>query len=262
MSDKIRITLFSKNNLANPESDRLVTFSTEMNAGPKGEHNGPIRLEAMMENQDEVEQMINYLKQLSGKLPIQEKPSRVARTKSSETDSMQKIIDTALDKRTIDEMVKYLRDMNFAFVTVDHLAEICKKNDWEFKLKNEKHEKLQFMVRVLKLAKDPKNDKIDPTVFFGIKLIGKRFNKVHVYVSGQYSSSVNVAWESLKEMNFKVKEKFYKFPEPMSYEERSNWRKEDRKVITSNGEYEGSKFYQKWKPFVTILKPLKIKKRK
>lgn len=258
---KIRITLFSKSDATTPVSDRLVSFSTEMAAGPKETHDGPFRLDVTLLSDEDTEQLMAYLKQLKGKMPIVDKQPKITKTTNLEKDSMSKIIDTALDKKTIDDMVTYLRDMNFAFFTHEHLKTITDKNGWAFDLKDPKHEKYQFMARVLRLAKDPKNDKIDPTIFFGIKLLGKRVDKIQVYVSGKHSSMVKMKWSDSSNINFKVKEKFYKFPEPMSYEERSKWRAEDRKVHTSNGEYEGTPFYQKWAPFVKRLQPLKLKKK-
>ena len=46
---KLRITTLSEN--GNPLSDRLVDACTEMYAGPKVQHKGPIRIEVTLVNQ-------------------------------------------------------------------------------------------------------------------------------------------------------------------------------------------------------------------
>ena len=45
---KLRITTLSEN--GTPLSDRLVDAYTEMNSGPKVQHNGPIRVEVTLTN--------------------------------------------------------------------------------------------------------------------------------------------------------------------------------------------------------------------
>ena len=45
---KLRITTLSEN--GTPFSDRLVDAYTEMNSGPKVQHNGPIRVEVTLTN--------------------------------------------------------------------------------------------------------------------------------------------------------------------------------------------------------------------
>lgn len=259
---KIRITLKDPKDHTQVK-DRLVEFATEMAMGPKDNHNGPIRIDCEVSTSDEVEALIHYLKQLTGKLPINEKPAaKTPKTTSLEENSMNRIIELVKSKPNQDEVINYLREMNFAFVSFDHLKDICEKNNWQFNLKKESHQEYQYMVRVMRLAKDPKNDKIDPTLYVGFKLFGKRAPGFLLYTSGQFKEAIKMNWASDKEINFKVKEKFYKFPEPMSYEERAKWRAEDRKVVNSDGAYEGTPFYLKWKPFVTILKPLPKKKKK
>ena len=67
---KLRITTLSEN--GNPLSDRLVDACTEMYAGPKVQHKGPIRIEVTLVNQQDISQFKEYLDKLSGNLPIKE----------------------------------------------------------------------------------------------------------------------------------------------------------------------------------------------
>ena len=50
---KLRITTLSEN--GTPLSDRLVDAYTEMNSGPKVQHNGPIRVEVTLTNKQDID---------------------------------------------------------------------------------------------------------------------------------------------------------------------------------------------------------------
>lgn len=253
------------------KDDRLIEASVEFRNGPKETLGGPIRIDMLLSSAEETNGLITYLQQLQGKLPITEKKTRssIKTTQPLAEDSIKQLLYQVFDQNKYQEdLVDKLRQLNFVFVTTDHLEDICKKHEWPFKRKKSKktgkrlHGDYQWMVRVLKLAKNPINDKIDPQIFFGIKLIGDKYPKVLIYLSGIYKETKELHWKDAVEVQFKVKEKFYKFPEPMTYEERAKWRVEDRKVLFGDGTYEGSAFYHRWKPYIDILKPQRKKKRK
>ena len=84
---KLRITTLSEN--GNPLSDRLVDACTEMYAGPKVQHKGPIRIEVTLVNQQDISQFKEYLDKLSGNLPIKESAGRgrPSNTQSKELES-------------------------------------------------------------------------------------------------------------------------------------------------------------------------------
>lgn len=74
---KLRITTLSEN--GNPLSDRLVDACTEMYAGPKVQHEGPIRIEVTLVNQQDFlnskNTWINYLVTYQSKnLQVEEDP--------------------------------------------------------------------------------------------------------------------------------------------------------------------------------------------
>lgn len=294
---KIRITLFEVDTADGDQpnasgliitEDRLVEQKLEFKNGPDKAHDGPIRIDTLLEDKNSAEFLIIYLQQLIGNLPISEKE----KTRSSKqlnslqplaTDSIQQLISDAFIKcKDQESLIDYLRGLNFAFFTYDHLKDICEKNEWPFKLKKKQidvpksdkgyriktlHGDYQFMARVMKLAKNPMNDKIDPQIFFGFKLIGEKRPKVLIYQLGKYVDTKELHWKEGEEVQFKVKEKFYKFPEPMTYKERANWRTEDRKVLFDPNKgtdqaYEPSKFYLRWKDYVIILKPQRTKKKR
>lgn len=292
---KIRVTLFNPSTwkIADGKDtslyglvvkeDRLVEAETLFRAGATETHSGPIRIDYLMENEDDVAGLIVYLQQLMGQLPTSPKQERKTKTKDNmplEKDAVETLVEEAFEKcKTQNELIEYLRGLNFVFFTHENLKDITEKNGWSFKLKTSLntyrvddkgkkhptkgikrfHTDYQWMARLLKQAKNPINDKIDPQIFFGIKVIGDLIDKVQVYISGSYDKTKRLEWDETK-VNFKKPEKFYKFPEPMTYKERSNWRAEDRKVH-NDPNYVPSKFYERWKEYITILKPLKVKKK-
>lgn len=260
--DKIRITLYNKD--GSLESDRLVDFQTEMYAGPKANHDGPVRIDVQFNTRDQTDRIIDYIKKLNGSLPI-DTTKRTTRSAPATTnmsqDVTQDIIQEVKKKENQDQVIEYLREMNFQFICYDHLVDIFNKNSWELNIEKDSHKELQYMVRVLRLAKDPKNDKIDPSLIVGMKIVGDPIKGFHLYQSGKLLTSIKMPWPTDGKINFKVKQKFYDFPASMLIDERSKWRAEDRKVHT-NPDYVPTPFYTRWKPFVTIHQPLKIKRKK
>lgn len=286
---KIRITLFNTvtdkaNTGLDIIEDRLVGTNIEFAQGPSKEHKGPIRIDTLLDSSEEAEKLIVYLQKLIGQLPItsKERKQTLKLNKPLEADSIKTLIQEAFTKnKNQEDLIDYLRGLNFAFLTYDHLKDICEANEWPFVLKKTTvvnhgmgkakkktiHKDYQFMVRILKLAKNPANDKIDPQIFFGFKLIGDKRPKVLIYELGIYKDTKELHWKEGAEIGFKVKEKFYKFPEPMSYLERSKWRSENRKLVFdahkgTDKAYTPSAFYEKWKPYVTILRDQRPKKKK
>ena len=84
---KLRITTLSEN--GTPLSDRLVDAYTEMNSGPKVQHNGPIRVEVTLTNQSEINNFKDYLDRLSGNLPIKAPSAGRGRPANSTTQEIE-----------------------------------------------------------------------------------------------------------------------------------------------------------------------------
>lgn len=260
---KLRITLSDKET-REIISDRLVESALEFSTGPKEKHDGPIRVDMLLENRGEVEGLVQYLQKLALDLPLDTKTTKRTYNKTTNLADDQKmdIIQIINKTKNLEEAIQLLRDTNYAFLSYEHLKTIADKNGWAFELKNPKHENYQFMCRVLRLAKDPKNDLIDISLVFGIKIMGNRFDKILVFEGGKQTQLIKKEWAERKEIGFKVKEKFFKFPKPMSYEERAKWRAEDRKVMGAKEkgtDYTPAAFYTKWAPFIERLKPGKVK---
>lgn len=254
METKMRIKLYDeKESLL---SDRLVEQKTEFSVGPKQEHKGPLSIEANLRVQSDIDSLITYLKKLKGDLPIGEvklKPAAKAKNIQnmlSEKEPLKDLLNTMLAKcKTQEKVFEFLKEYQFTFLTSDILEHVDKEL---FEL-NPKHAKYQFLVRLVKEAKDPKNDKFDFRLAIGMKILGKKRDRILIYQWGKYKKRVEIPWANKEDINFKKVVKLLIFPDWLSYEERKRWRAEHRKFennIQKNPEYRGTDWYHKWKPYI------------
>lgn len=255
METKMRIRLFSEDEKL--VSDRLVEQKTEFTAGPKSSHKGPISLEVNLRTSEDVDSTIDYLRKVKGDLPITVKEAPEKKSKSLESmlkdkEPLQDLLNNALLKGTTQEkLIEFLRQYNFVFIAADVVDDMSEGKPDLFSFKKEKHKEYQYLIRQVKQAKDPKNDKFDLRLAFGVKIVGQRVEKVLVYFWGKFKTFKEIPWENSKKINFKKVEKILTFPEFMDYADRRKWRLEHRKK-DSNPNYEPSKFYNKWKEYVKI----------
>jgi len=233
--------------------------------GPKETHNGPISVEFNLLSQEQIEEIIVYLKRLKGDLPIATTPAAKKSTVNKTIDKMLSdkeplldLIKTVKAKGTTQEkIIEMLREYNFRFISQDVIQDMIIHDEQigkQIQLRKRDIEAgFQYMVRLIKEAKEPMNDKYDFRLVFGIKIIGERTNKIVIYLWGEYSDYMKVAWEKEKVMNFKKVEKIYVFPEFMDYTDRKKWRTEHRKKLTAEAKgepFEPSKFYIKFTPYI------------
>lgn len=257
METKMRIKLYDEKEALS--SDRLVEQATEFRVGPKINHKGGIGLEVYLRNQEDIDSVVKYLKQLKGDLPIdlsKKSPTKTAKKLEnmlSEKEPLQDLLKTTLSKcKTQEKLFEFLHEYGFTYLTSDILEHVDKEM---FNLK-EKHAKYQFLVRLVKQAKDPKNDKYDFRLAFGMKIIGKKVDLVKVYLWGKFHKSCDIPWANKEDINFKKVVKLLIFPQFMDYDERKRWRAEHRKWennVTKNPDYVPSQFYTKRKPYIKGL---------
>lgn len=261
---KVRIRLFDKE--YHELSDRLVDQTTEFRMGPKEVHKGPISIEVNLTNQMELDTYIEYLKKLKGDLPIVEATKKDKATKTitkmlSEKEPLLDLIKTIKAKaKNQEQLIDMLRDYQFRFISGDVIQDMTtfdKTVGEQIQLRDRDiQEGFQYMVRLIKEAKEPMNDKYDFRLVFAIKIVGDKVEKVVIYLWGKYSEYIKIPWSDKKKVNFKKVEKIYSFPEFMDYVERKKWRTEHRKwqIATDNGKQpdlmELSKFYNKFKPYI------------
>lgn len=254
MESKMRIKLYSEDE-KELLSDRLVEQSTEFSIGPKNKHKGPLVIEVNLKDQQDVESLKTYLDKLTGDLPLQKKSVKIPSGKGTieldTSEPQEELIKKLLDKsNTQDELVKHLREHDFRFFDTETIAQLVPELTETVEIK-EKHEGYQWMLRMVKEAKDPRNDKFDYRIMVGIKIVGKRKEKVQVYLFGKYAKTYTKPWESEKKINFKKVKQLMVFPEFMDYEDRKKWRVEHRKV-QNNPNHKQSKFYTKSLPFIKM----------
>lgn len=252
---KMRITTLTEN--GSYIQDRLVDAYTELNSGPKIQHNGPIRVEVTLTNKSDIESFKSYLDQLVGNLPLKEpsvgrgRPSYNASTQieSPREDILLNVENKVKDGENQDSIIKYLRDLGFVFVLTEDLLYHFK--DFPFHTRdigepNQNHQylnSLSWMVRCIKRAKDPKSDKFDPMIMFGFSIINGPSRKVvpYLYKERKHPLKIDVG---KKVLNFNTVE-FTKMPAWMLEEERIKFSTEQRQLLM-NPEKKPSKFFLRW----------------
>jgi hypothetical protein len=264
LGTKMRIKLFSPEGIL--QSDRLVEQTTEFTMGPKEVHSGPILVEVNLFDQVQVDSCIEYLKKLKGDLPLSTSTKKIKIDKTldkmlSDKEPLLDLIKTAKAKGTSQEkLIDFLREYQFKFISGDIILDMVTNDPNvgnQIKLRPRDLETgFQYMVRLVKEAKEPLNDKYDFRLVFGIKILGDKIDKVVIYLWGEFSEHMKLPWDKKNANNFKKVEKLYIFPEFMDYAERKRWRSEHRKwLIATKGianpeSIETSKFYNKYKPYV------------
>jgi hypothetical protein len=257
LKKSVRIQLFDKEGMV---SDRLVTQLTEFYAGPKEVHGGPLRIEFTFEEQKDVESALLYLKQLTGLLPIQS--HNKVRTSTKDTnpndnyegvDKEKVLFDTIEKSEDQDKLIKSLREMGFIFVISEQLQFVLPSG---YKVNKEHIQEYDWLIRKVKEAKDPKNDKYDPQIMVGIKVREERSRRIVIYTYGKFHSNVKLKVPVKRPISLS-KTNLIKFPHYMIEEERLKWNFEHR-ALFQNKNKKPSKFYERWRPDVIVGDELKI----
>lgn len=260
MVKKLRIQLFNKEGL--PINDRLVDQKTEFYQGPKDKHDGPLRIEFSLENQDDVNGCIEYLRKLSGDLPIEQKSTQGRGRPSLQKqfipdNSREVMLKEALDNaKNQDEFINMLRkEHDFVFIDSDRLQMLIPE---AYSIKQRHLDKYQWLVRLTKQAKDPRNDKFDLALLIGLTILpeSERDEKFVVYMNGEFTSNHKLELPK-NAMTFK-QTNLIKYPHYMIYDEREKWGIEHR-LLLQNPERKPSKFYERWAKDIQVGDELKLK---
>lgn len=252
---KMRITTLDENGVY--LSDRLVDAYTELYAGPKEQHKGPIRLEITLTNQEDVTSFKNYIDQLVGNLPIKAPTAgrgRPANGSSKELDTprediLVKVEEMVNQGKNQTEVIKYLRDLGFVFILTEDLLYYFP--DFPFKVKDigEPNQGGQYLnsyswcIRRIRKGKDPKTDKFDPMIMFGFSIIKGPSRKVVPYLYKERKNPLKVI-PPKKALSFSDVE-FTKYPAWMNQDERLKFSFEIRQLIL-NKDKKPSKFFHRW----------------
>ena len=252
---KIRVQLFDEESRL--ISDKLYKQGSELISGPKFTHNGPMRIEVTMDNQEDVERAITYIKKLSGMLPLEAKKEKKkgGKIESDSDDYVESMMDMITECKDQDELISNLRNQGFVFVTRDllHNMERFEKVNWEEE--DWRTDKYQYMVRLIKESKNPMLDKFDPTLIVGIKIYKKRSDEVKFYKFGELTNNLDIPVPGKAKESFTT-QKLHIFPEFMSEKEKERFRREYRDM-ERDPDKEPTPFYLRWYKWVQTSQPLK-----
>jgi len=250
---KMRIKLYSEKGAL--LSDRLCEQNIEVKViGPKEVHKGPLSLEINLFTQEDTDNIINYIQRLKGILPLKSKQVKITKGQVilDDKEPLEDLMNSAIKANPYQEdLINFLREHNFRFITSDVITEVVPELSELLKLKP-KHLKYQYLIRIVKEAKDPVKDKYDHRLIFGVKLIGKKIDTIVVYLFGKFKFKKTIPWKKINTNNFKKVEQMTVFPPHLDYADRKKWRAEHRKVQT-NPNHKASKFYTKNKPFIKLV---------
>lgn len=244
----MRIQVFSPE--GNLEDDRLVSQDPEVYKGPIKAYEGrALRIEVTLTNKDDTEKVIGYIQKLTGGLPLTSKEIKKLKNIDIMAETPREEIWLDAKAKCTDQasLITYLRDKyGFRFVSF----EFVKAMELKIGLTDELSELYTPMLRCVKLAKDPKNDKYDPQIAICFRLFGKPIDKVLIFINGEKYGKADIPYKSNVKVNLKKLEAM-KFPQFMTYDEREKFRREHR-LYMEKPETEVSKFYLRWKEYVEI----------
>lgn len=257
---KMRISLLDHNGAI--LSDRLVDAYTEMSAGPKNTHTGPIRIELTLTSKNDIEGAKTYLDQLSGALPLREPGSKgrpngaPKEVESPREDILIEVEKMVNEGKNQDDIIKYLRGLGFVFILTEDFFNYFpdfpfdKKDIGEPTDNKQYLESLSWMTRCIKRAKTPQADKFDPMILFGFSILKGQSNKVVPYLYRERKKPLRV--KPGKALTFN-KVEFSKMPKYMVEYERLKFSTELR-ALTLDPNKAPSKFFLRWAPEVEIPK--------
>lgn len=251
---KIRIQLLSGQ--GSVISDRLVDQNLEFNTGPKISHDGGIRLDLVLTCKSDIDRSIEYIKKLSGTLPIKEvnsigRPSSPAAVINSPREEILQDIEKKVSEgMNQDEIINYLRKLGFVFLLTEDFLGYFK--DFPFRHRDigeptstkQYPDSYQWMVRCIKRGKDPKTDKYDPQIIFGFKIMSERVDKVIPYLYKDRKKFLLIPVPSKLALSFNNTE-MTKFPKYMMEDERFKFSTEMRQLLASKDK-KPSKFFLRW----------------
>lgn len=243
--------------------DRLVDQQQEFYSGPKEPHSGPLKVELCLFKPEDVEGAVEYLLKLKGNLPIEAKAAETRGRKKVETQvytnvsrelALEEALSTAKDQ---DEFISNMRELGYIFLESERLSMLLPET---YKLKERHLNQYQWLVRLIKEAKDPRNDKHDLSLLVGISIMSSedRNEKMVIYQNGTFLKGVKKELPAGKKMFNFSNTNLIKYPHYMIYEEREKWGVE-HKLLMNNPEKKPTKFYQRWLPDITLPEELKIK---
>lgn len=246
---KMRLQLYDPE--FNMVLDKLVAQDTEMYHGPSEPHDGPLKVEFCLFERADIDACITYLQKLVKVIPIETKIRKTRKTSAHGEDLRNSFIETIKGVETQEALINLLRDEGFIFLSAEQVE------DYELFEVPDEYREFQWMLKLIKEAKDPKNNKYDLTIKVGIKILGEKVDKIILYHFSE-GEEVETPWRNPKKPTNYRKLGMAKFPTFMITEERMKFSKElaayrrekalpEPKVFTPD---DFSRGFKRWTPFV------------
>jgi len=245
---KMRLQLYDTE--FNMLSDRLVEQGPEFAKGPKEAHAGPLKIEFSLFTQEAAEQALEYLGKLKGSLPIADRKLQKRgrkKIKDSSPSFREELVEMIKASTNPKLLTDALREQGFVFTSLEYLEDLGNP----LAVGPVHRKKYQWLVRLIRKAKNPLNNRYDMSL-----LIGFKDNKLIVY------SGDEVIWtttmEGTIETHIKVPVKFkVKFPPYMSHEERAQFRIQMEKM-KADPTLAPTRLYTRWLSDTMRASPLSI----
>lgn len=129
----------------------------------------------------------------------------------------QKVINSLGRFKTMEKCIEYLRSLNFFFYEAPNVKLVPLKPG---------HMKYAWMIRRTET-------KQDPSIICGIRMWGKKTDKIIVLIRGSHAATIRVDWADKADINFRKIVVKLKFPDYLNYEERRTWRTEYHKQLNN-----------------------------
>lgn len=244
-------------------SDRLVDQSIEFMQGAKVKHQDPIKIEVTLTSKNDIDSLKTYLEQLAGNLPLKEigtrgRPAASTKELKSPREDIYLKVEEMAKSENQDAIIKYLRDLGFVFLLTEDFLHYFPKFPFRSKdigepNRNKQYpDSYQWMVRRIKMAKNPKSDKYDPQIIFGFQMLSKRNPKFVGYLYKEYKSRMKAEIPEKLALSFANFE-MAKLPSYMEESERLRWSSEMRALSMDKGK-KPSKFFLRWAPDIVLPK--------
>lgn len=139
-----------------------------------------------------------------------------------------------------EKVIEYLRTFGFKFIPYRNLLEITSGQNLQ---DIDRNPGMTFMVRHVKW------DIWDTRLILGIKLNGKKREKITVYYKEEHWKTLTKLWKDEADINFRKTINKVIFPDFMTYDERRRWRTLNQK-LKKNPEFKPGDWYYKCEPSI------------
>jgi hypothetical protein len=241
LEKKIRIQTFDKD--FSQLEDRLIGQDLELKSGPKVTHEGPLKVEVCLFEQEDISLFKDYLDRLIGNLPLEAKKPRGRKLKASSPTFNEDLIESIKEVESVSDFNTLLEKSGFVATSIQLLKDLEIPVSLPEDLDMGKY---RLLIRMIKKAKNLLNNKYDPTLL--ILVPRKRGDDVVVIYHGEVV--LNQSIDKVSSSKIRVaKSLMTSFPHFMTQDERNKFRIEKSK-LEADEKVKPSRFYARWVHYV------------